>query len=104
MQPSVEFTPSRPGAEVGAAPPEAPDDEAASLPREWEVEEVSFPPLEEDNGELSPSAARERLAEARRLIDAGEGARARGLLGELIRGDDPTIHDAAMALLKRLDA
>src|SRR5690554_6217117 len=104
MQPSVEFTPSRPGAEVGAAPPEAPDDEAASLPREWEVEEVSFPPLEEDNGELSPSAARERLAEARRLIDAGEGAWARGLLGELIRGDDPTIHDAAMALLKRLDA
>lgn len=95
MQPSVEFTPSRLD--------EAPEEEPEALPQEWEVEEVSFPPLEADNVGSSSSAATERLAEARRLVDAGEAGRARSLLGELVLSDDPAIHDAAAALLNRLD-
>ncbi len=74
------------------------------LPHEWEVEEVSFPPLDADNGILSPSAAPDRLAEARRRVEAGDGGRARELLNELSLSDDPAIRDEAAALLRRLDA
>ncbi|WP_445004278.1 FimV/HubP family polar landmark protein [Halomonas mongoliensis] len=95
MQPSVEFTSSR----LDVVPEEEPE----ALPQEWEVEEVSFPPLEADNVGSSSSAATERLAEARRMVDAGEVERARSLLGELVLSDDPAIHDAAAALLNRLD-
>ncbi|MBE0489487.1 MAG: hypothetical protein IBX53_10440 [Halomonas sp.] len=96
MQPSIDFTSDR---------PEAADDDAAeeALPHEWEVEEVSFPPLEADNERLSPSAARERLAEAHRRVEAGEGGRARQLLNELSLSDDPAIRDEVAALLRRLD-
>lgn len=95
MQPSVEFTPPRPA--------EAPEEEPAVLPQGWEVEEVSFPPLDPDNVETSSSDATERLAEARRLIDAGEAEQARTLLGRLMLSEEPAIHDAAAALLTRLD-
>ncbi|WP_302138806.1 FimV/HubP family polar landmark protein [Halomonas alkalicola] len=97
MQPGIDFTPEKGGE---SAPDGGEDDE---LPQEWEVEEVSFPPLEADNGGFSPGAAPERLAEARRLVDAGEAGRARELLAELAESDDPAIRDEARALLGRLD-
>ncbi|WP_253451249.1 FimV family protein [Halomonas sp. Y3] len=95
MQPSVEFTSPR--------PVEAPDEEPEALPQEWEVEEVSFPPLDPDNVQSSSSAAREQLAEARRLLEAGEAEQARELLGKLMLSEEPAIHDEAAALLTRLD-
>ena len=97
MRPGIDFTPEKGGE---SAPDGSDDDE---LPQEWEVEEVSFPPLEADNGGFSPSAAPERLAEAQRLVDAGEAGRARELLAELAESDDPAIRDEARALLGRLD-
>lgn len=112
MQPSVEFTPGNLGmAEKGAgfdeeqSPPRGDADKASERPlgSDWEVEEVSFPPLHADNERLSVSAA-ERLAEARRLVEAGEVGQARELLDELRRSDDPAIRDEALALLRRLDA
>ncbi len=99
MQPSVEFTPSRPA----EAPEEELEEEPEALPQEWEVEEVSFPPLDPDNGGFAPSAAREQLAEARRLLEAGEVEQARELLGKLMLSEEPAIHDEAAALLTRLD-
>lgn len=112
MQPSVEFTPGNLGmAEKGAgfdeeqSPPRGDADKASERPlgSDWEVEEVSFPPLHADNERLSVSAA-ERLAETRRLVEAGEAGQARELLDELRRSDDPAIRDEALALLRRLDA
>ncbi|AXY40771.1 FimV/HubP family polar landmark protein [Halomonas sp. JS92-SW72] len=97
MQPGIDFTPVK----GGESPPDSGDDD--ELPQEWEVEEVSFPPLEADNGGFSPGAAPERLAEAQRLVDAGEAGRARELLAELAESDDPAIRDEARALLGRLD-
>ncbi len=112
MQPSVDFTPGG----LGVAEKGAGFDEGESLSRgdagkaserplgsDWEVEEVSFPPLHADNERLSVSAA-ERLAETRRLVEAGEAGQARELLDELSRSDDPAIRDEALALLRRLDA
>ncbi|MFO8046019.1 MAG: FimV/HubP family polar landmark protein [Halomonas sp.] len=115
MQPSIDFSPDDLGlGEKGAGfddgsrldRAETSDDDAAeeTLPHEWEVEEVSFPSLEADNGSFSPSAAPDRLAEARRWVEAGDGGRARQLLNELGRSDDPAIRDEAAALLRRLDA
>ncbi|MGM0915522.1 MAG: FimV/HubP family polar landmark protein [Pseudomonadota bacterium] len=112
MQPSVDFTPEGLGvAEKGAGLDEgesltrADADKASERPlgSDWEVEEVSFPPLHADNESLSVSAA-ERLAETRRLVEAGEAGQARELLDELSRSDDPAIRDEALALLRRLDA
>ncbi|PWV67819.1 FimV/HubP family polar landmark protein [Halomonas sp. A11-A] len=97
MQPGIDFTPVK----GGESPPDSAGDD--ELPQEWEVEEVSFPPLEADNGGFSPGAAPERLAEAQRLVDAGEAGRARELLAELAESDDPAIRDEARALLGRLD-
>lgn len=112
MQPSVDFTPGG----LGVAEKGAGFDEGESLSRgdagkaserplgsDWEVEEVSFPPLHADNEWFSVSAA-ERLAETRRLVEAGEAGQARELLDELRRSDDPAIRDEALALLRRLDA
>lgn len=115
MQPSIDFSSDDLGlGEKGAGfddgdsldRPEGKGDgtDEAPLPHEWEVEEVSFPPLDADNGSFSPSAAPDRLAEARRRVEAGEGGRARELLNELSLSDDPAIRDEAAALLRRLDA
>lgn len=82
MQPSVEFTTER-----------AVDQSFAD---NWEVEEVSFPPLQADNGEFSVSAAQ-------RLVDAGEVDRARERLDELRQSSDPVTRADALALLRRLD-
>ncbi|MGJ7461937.1 FimV/HubP family polar landmark protein [Halomonas sp. MA07-2] len=114
MQPSIDFSSDGLGLGdkdagfdqgAGLDRPEAAGDDAAeeALPHEWEVEEVSFPPLEADNDRFSPSATPERLAEAHRRVEAGEGGRARELLNELSLSDDPAIRDEAAALLRRLD-
>lgn len=122
MQPGIDFTTEPAGSEEEPAgeerEPTAPADagEASSsnvrsgadedrIPpdEEWEVEEVSFPPLDPDNGELYANAAREQLDEARRLIEAGEPESARELLGKLLLDDDPAIGDEAATLLTRLD-
>ncbi|SDO34406.1 FimV N-terminal domain-containing protein [Halomonas shengliensis] len=124
MQPSVDFAPQGLGlAEKGAgfdtgeslprpdAEPDGDDqggDQGASapdrpLPEAWEVEEVSFPPLEPDNGGFSAATPSDRLAEAHRLVEAGEAGHARELLDELSRSDDPAIRDEALALRRRLE-
>ncbi|HSH56526.1 MAG TPA: FimV/HubP family polar landmark protein [Halomonas sp.] len=90
MQPSVEFTTEG----LGRDSVEAPVDH--SFADNWEVEEVSFPPLQADTGEFSVSAAQ-------RLIDAGEVDRARERLDELRQSSDPVIRADALALLRRLD-
>lgn len=102
MQPSIDFTSEEGGASAqgGDLDGEAVDDTPA---QEWEVEEVSFPPLEADNDGFASSAAEERLAEARRLVDAGDADRARGQLDALVESDDPATRDEALALLERLD-
>ncbi|WP_299235439.1 FimV/HubP family polar landmark protein [uncultured Halomonas sp.] len=106
MQPSVEFTTQG----LGVAEKGAGFEQGESLDRgdvetpvdrtfadDWEVEEVSFPPLQTDNSEFSVSAAQ-------RLFEAGEAGRARELLDELSRNGDPATRADAMALLRRLDA
>ncbi|MGE4532789.1 FimV/HubP family polar landmark protein [Halomonas sp.] len=124
MQPSVDFVPQGLGlAEKGAgfdtgeslprpdAEPDGDDqggDQGASAPdrplsEAWEVEEVSFPPLEPDNGGFSAATPSDRLAEAHRLVEAGEAGHARELLDELSRSDDPAIRDEALALRRRLE-
>ncbi|MEQ5802453.1 FimV/HubP family polar landmark protein [Halomonas sp. H10-9-1] len=112
MQPSVDFTSeglgvARKGAGFGEGEGQSRGDAGGASERSvadgWEVEEVSFPPLQADNERLSASAA-ERLAETHRLVETGESGRARELLDELSRSDDPAIRDEALALLRRLDA
>ena len=102
MQPGIDFTSEEGGANAqgGNLDDDAVDDTPA---QEWEVEEVSFPPLEADNEGFASSAAAERLAEARRLVDAGDAARARGQLDTLVESDDSATRDEARALLERLD-
>ncbi|SDJ38118.1 FimV/HubP family polar landmark protein [Billgrantia gudaonensis] len=113
MQPSVDFTPrdgttDDPGAaESGRSPAlgdESPSPVAAAASGEdWEVEEVAFPPLDDDNGRpFSAALADDSLDEARRLIDAGESERARALLQRLlVESGDDELCDAARGLLDR---
>lgn len=92
MQPSVEFTPSSAGDSdaTRAMPANRSDRE---LPEDWEVEEVAFPPLSRDNAHFSATASStSTLAEARRLLDAGETDQAHALLESLI--DEP--HDSGV--------
>lgn len=125
MQPSVDFTPeglglaekgagfdpgkslTRADAEPGSAGEEGAQQGAAAdepLSEAWEVEEVSFPPLDPDNGKLAGGGESDRLAEAHRLVEGGEAGRARELLDELAGSDDPAIRDEALVLRRRLDA
>ena len=100
MQPSVEFTPS--GHAEDAVPPDAPRPAAGrDLPEDWEVEEVAFPPLSRDNAHFSAAvSATSTLAEARRLLEAGEAGQARGLLENLLEAsDDPEAKREARELL-----
>ncbi|MFY0990414.1 FimV/HubP family polar landmark protein [Halomonas sp. C05BenzN] len=95
MQPSVEFSTS---GDTGApAEPAASDD--------WEVEEVAFPPLDRDNEWLSAGASSSpKLAEARRLLEAGEIDQARPLLRRLAdASDDPVAREEARELITRHD-
>lgn len=97
MQPSIEFPRDEsPRNNAFRAPVGAPAEEAV-----WEVEEVAFPPLDRDNGaapaEPSPWAD---LADARRLLESGEMARARTLLQRLLAGaKDARLRDEAQALI-----
>lgn len=103
MHPSVELTSEgvgakgadmKEGSNLGRDDAEGAGDQP--LTDSWEVEEVSFPPLQADNNELTLSAAQH-------LIDTGDTGQARELLGELIQNSDPVTRDEALALLRRLD-
>lgn len=121
MQPSVEFTP-RDAEAASPLPGERSDgpgdakvavacgiDEPASglapaspAPEDdWEVEEVAFPPLDDDNGRpINADVAGDSLDEARQLIAAGESERARALLQRLlVESDDDELCDAARGLI-----
>ena len=100
MQPSVEFTSSTPDA-AGAADATSGFRSARETPEEWDVEEVAFPPLSRDNAHFSAAASStSTLAEARRLMDAGEAGQARALLESLIdESDDPDARQEAQELL-----
>ncbi|MFW6346295.1 MAG: hypothetical protein ACOC0M_08225, partial [Halomonas sp.] len=102
----------------GAAPPPAADEAASpdfppldvsaaggagEPPEEWEVEEVAFPPLDRDNAPFHRSTSADSLDEARRLLEAGDQARARSLLMALRQSDDPALREEAEALFTRLD-
>lgn len=109
MQPSVDFTSGspaegEPGADSESSGALSEEKETDTLPEEWEVEEVAFPPRDRDNVGFSPGASPDRLVEARRLAEVGEVTRARELLDDLRTSDDPAIRDEASALLSRLDA
>ena len=100
MQPSVDFTPS--GLGGGEAPSAASESrEGRELSEEWDVEEVAFPPLSRDNDPFSAAASpASTLAEARRLLDAGERGQGRVLLERLIdETDDPDARQEARDLL-----
>lgn len=97
MQPSVDFTPS----ELDGS--DTPPTPAGSSPggEPWDVEEVAFPPLSRDNARLSATVSpASTLAEARRLMDAGQRDRSRALLERLIGvTDDPDAREEARELL-----
>ncbi|MDW7747800.1 FimV/HubP family polar landmark protein [Halomonas sp.] len=100
MQPSVEFTSSAGGG--GESADGMPGIRAErDIPEEWDVEEVAFPPLSRDNAHFSAAASSmSTLAEARRLLDAGEAGQARALLESLIdESDDPDARQEARELL-----
>ncbi|MDI5921820.1 FimV/HubP family polar landmark protein [Halomonas sp. LR5S13] len=100
MQPSVEFTSSADGDDE--SPNAMPGIRAErDMPEEWDVEEVAFPPLSRDNAHFSAAASStSTLAEARRLLDAGEAGQARALLESLIdESDDPEARQEARELL-----
>ncbi|TDR54867.1 FimV-like protein [Halomonas ventosae] len=100
MQPSVEFTSSTGG--DGESADAMPGIRAErDMPEEWDVEEVAFPPLSRDNAHFSAAASStSTLAEARRLLDAGEAGQARALLESLIdESDDPDARQEARELL-----
>ncbi|WP_280553804.1 FimV/HubP family polar landmark protein [Halomonas sp. 25-S5] len=100
MQPSVEFTSSAGGGrEATDAMPGIRAER--DMPEEWDVEEVAFPPLSRDNAHFSAVASStSTLAEARRLLDAGEAGQARALLESLIdESDDPDTRQGARELL-----
>ncbi|MEQ6890064.1 FimV/HubP family polar landmark protein [Halomonas sp. CS7] len=100
MQPSVDFTPSGQGG-GDASPASAVSRADRDLPEEWDVEEVAFPPLSEDNAHFSAAAfPTSTLAEARRLLDAGERGQAQALLESLIdETGDPDARQEARELL-----
>ncbi|TFH88194.1 hypothetical protein EQG41_04630 [Billgrantia azerbaijanica] len=123
MQPSVEFTPPdgavSPG-ETTASAPVGPGEEPVEfeeagdagpgepLPglsptpeEEWEVEEVAFPPLDDDNGRpFNADVAGDSLDEARQLMADGEKERARALLQRLlVESDDDELRNAARSLI-----
>jgi len=108
MQPSIEFTSS---ARVSAdlAEPAASSTSTTEtfsgndLSQEWEVEEVVFPPLDQDNGVPATGASSSALDEARDLLHAGDAKRARSLLKNLADGDDATTREEAQSLLTRHD-
>ncbi|MGM0983490.1 MAG: FimV/HubP family polar landmark protein [Pseudomonadota bacterium] len=100
MQPSVEFTSS--GAGDGATVDMQPGNKAdRDVHEEWDIEEVAFPPLSRDNVHFSAAASStSTLAEARRLLDAGEAGQARPLLESLIdESHDPDVREEARELL-----
>ncbi|MCL7939403.1 tetratricopeptide repeat protein [Halomonas sp. ATCH28] len=100
MQPSVEFTSSGGGdSESADAMPGIRAERG--MPEEWDVEEVAFPPLSRDNAHFSAAlSSASTLAEARRLLDAGEDGQARALLESLIdESDDPDARQEARELL-----
>ncbi|MGM0784824.1 MAG: FimV/HubP family polar landmark protein [Pseudomonadota bacterium] len=112
MQPSVDFTPRESADESGGSVEDA---QAPSLGDEspplavtsasgegWEVEEVAFPPLDDDNGRpFSAALADDSLDEARRLIEAGESERARALLQRLlVESDTDELREAARSLIE----
>ncbi|WFM69950.1 FimV/HubP family polar landmark protein [Halomonas sp. CKK8] len=100
MQPSVEFTSSTGG--DGESADAMPGIRAErDMPEEWDVEEVAFPPLSRDNAHFSAAASStSTLAEARRLLDAGEAGQARALLESLIdESEDPDARQEARELL-----
>ncbi|WP_166637501.1 MULTISPECIES: FimV/HubP family polar landmark protein [Halomonas] len=100
MQPSVEFTSATGGGGESAAAKPAIRAERDDL-EQWDVEEVAFPPLSRDNTHYfaAPSSS-STLAEARRLLDAGEAGQARVLLESLIdESDDPDARQEARELL-----
>jgi len=101
MQPSVDFTPSGLGG-VDRPPATSGQGSGRDLPEEWDVEEVAFPPLSRDNAHFSSAAASptSSLAEARRLLDAGERGQARAFLESLLdETDDPDVRQEARELL-----
>ncbi|SEK47785.1 FimV/HubP family polar landmark protein [Halomonas daqiaonensis] len=100
MQPSVEFTPSGAG-DGDTADTVAGSKSESDVSEEWDIEEVAFPPLSQDNANFSAAAsASSSLAEARRLLDAGAAAQARALLESLIdESDDPDARQEARELL-----
>ncbi|MEQ6917220.1 FimV/HubP family polar landmark protein [Halomonas aquatica] len=102
MQPSVDFTPSETGdagdtADAGETTPASRFRSGRDVPEDWDVEEVAFPPLSGDNAHFSAAASStSTLAEARRLLDAGESGQARALLESLIdESNDPDVRREA---------
>ncbi|WP_163575983.1 FimV/HubP family polar landmark protein [Halomonas faecis] len=112
MQPSVDFTPRESADESGVSVEDAQPFSLGDAPpslavtsasgEDWEVEEVAFPPLDDDNGRpFSAALADDSLDEARRLIEAGESERARALLQRLlVESDTDELRDAARSLIE----
>jgi pilus assembly protein FimV len=113
MQPSVEFPSYLENNE--SAGNESKDFEASSdeeIPlrgnrrmepsEEWEVEEVSFPPL--GSAVFGPGGSPlASLDEARRLLEVGDNGKARELLEELAESDERGTRAQAQALIDRHD-
>lgn len=108
MQPSVEFTTQRGESDVAASSEQSGSDGAELAARrddaaQWDVEEVAFPPLDQDNGGSQDSSEQlDDLDEARRLLEVGDTERARGLLEPLLdSADDPRLRMQAQELIDR---
>ncbi|SFU33000.1 FimV/HubP family polar landmark protein [Halomonas korlensis] len=107
MQPSIEFTssfeaPSRTPEPVGAGSSSSGTFFGGVRSNDWDVEEVAFPPLDQDNSSPSAGAA-SALGEARELLQAGDVKQARSLLMDLAADDDATTREEAQSLLTRHD-
>ncbi|MBS9404228.1 hypothetical protein KG088_11355 [Halomonas sp. TRM85114] len=109
MQPSIEFTSSVKSPAPAPEPTEAASSATESffgndLSKDWEVEEVAFPSLDQDN--VPPAAddsSSDALDEARELLQAGDARQARSLLTDLAAADDATTREEAQSLLTRHD-
>ncbi len=113
MQPRVEFTLVESGsgrmAETGASDvtgtggftPEGGQERDSVAPEpDWEVEEVAFPPLDQDNDGFPDQDERQRELEwARRLLEDGEPERARPMLRRLADEGDQRLRDQAQDLI-----